>query len=476
MYGSAPQPPDPQETAAAQTQTNLSTAIGNTYLGNMNQVTPDGTLTYKQTGQNFVNDPNGQTYYYNKDANGGDGKYVLGDSHKGEDGWNAVSGYEVPTFTVTTSLSPDQAEIHQNETDASKNLSALAKDQSARIDNILGKSINLNNAPKAWDPSNLDLQNYTHYKDGPDLQTKLGNAGNVQDNYKVDFNTNDYANALMARLNPQLRQDSDALSAKLVNQGLQPGSEAYNRAFQQQGQKENDARVAAILNAGQEQSRVAGLAQQQAEFHNAAQAQQYSQNLQDANFTNAAKQQMYGNQNAAISGNNALQDQSFNARLTRGNAIDQARANYLNEQYANRNQNINEITSLMSGAPVQSPNFVNTNPGQIANVDYAGIVNDTYKNKLAAYQQDQTGLGQLFGSIGNLFSMSDRRVKKDIKKVGELKGMGLYEYAMRGNLDDGKRHLGVIAQEVEKKRPDVVITGHDGIKRVNYGKLFAAGA
>jgi len=43
---SPPKPPDPQETAAAQQNTNVNTALANTFLGNVNQITPDGTLTY----------------------------------------------------------------------------------------------------------------------------------------------------------------------------------------------------------------------------------------------------------------------------------------------------------------------------------------------------------------------------------------------------------------------------------------------
>jgi hypothetical protein len=31
--------------------------------------------------------------------------------------------------------------------------------------------------------------------------------------------------------------------------------------------------------------------------------------------------------------------------------------------------------------------------------------------------------------------------------------------------------LGVMAQELEKSRPDAVMTGPDGLKRVDYGKV-----
>lgn len=472
LYGSAPEVPDPKVTGAAQTQTNLSTAIGNSYLGNINQVTPDGALTYSQTGQNFVNDPLGQAYYYNKAKD----TYDLNDAHKGQAGWDPVTGYYVPTFTATTTLSKDQQAIKNQEDAASLNLATLANHQSDRLDNILGKSLNLSDAPKAGNSANLNLPDYTAYKNGPNLQTNIADAGDITKSYKTNFDTSKYADALMARINPQLQQDSDALNAKLVNQGLQPGSEAYNRAFAQQGQKENDARYGAILNAGQEQSRLAGLAQQQATFQNAAQQQQYGQNANDASFANTGKQQMYQNTNTATSGNNALADQSFNADLTKKNAMDADRTQYLNEEYAKRNQSLNEITSLMSGAQVQSPNFVQTNGQTMPTVDYAGLVNQNYQNQLAAYQQNQAGIGQLLGGIGSIAALSDKRAKKDIKKVGKLKGQNLYEYSMRGARDDGKKHIGVMAQEVQKTRPDAVSTGDDGLKRVNYGALFSAGA
>lgn len=417
MYGSAPEAPDPKETAAAQTSTNVGTAVANSYLGNINQVTPDGNLTYSQSG----------TYKWSDPTTG--------------------KSYDIPTFTATQSLSPTQNAIKKQEDGASLNLATLANSQSGRLNQLLGKGIDLSSAPQASNPSKLSLPDYTEFTSGPKLQTS----------YDVNIDTSKYEQALMDRLNPQLQQDSSALEAKLVNQGLQPGSEAYNRAFAQQGQKENDARIAAILNAGQEQTRLANLAKDQ------------------ATFGNTALQQMYTNKTGATAGNNALADQTFNADLTKNNAMDAARSQYLQEQYAKRNQGLNEITSLMSGAQVTNPNFVSTQGQTMPTVDYAGLVNQDYQNKLAAYQQSQAGIGSLLGGVGSLFALSDKRAKKDIKKVGKLKGMNLYEYGYKGKNDDGKRHVGVMAQEAEKKKPSAVRTGADGYKRVNYGALFAAG-
>ncbi len=45
LYGSAPEAPDPKQTASAQTATNIGTAVANNVMGNANQVTPDGNLT-----------------------------------------------------------------------------------------------------------------------------------------------------------------------------------------------------------------------------------------------------------------------------------------------------------------------------------------------------------------------------------------------------------------------------------------------
>jgi hypothetical protein len=44
-----------------------------------------------------------------------------------------------------------------------------------------------------------------------------------------------------ARLDPQFQRESDALTTKLSNQGLQPGSAAWNAQMTQFGQNKNDA-------------------------------------------------------------------------------------------------------------------------------------------------------------------------------------------------------------------------------------------
>ncbi|ASY56978.1 hypothetical protein SS05631_c20460 [Sinorhizobium sp. CCBAU 05631] len=413
-------------------------------MGNVNQVTPDGNLSYSYTTQKWTDPLSGNVY-------------------------------DLPVATATQKLSEMQQKIKDQNDVASLNLATLATSQSSRLNDLLGKPMNISKAPAAGDPSKLRLPQYQQFAAGPKLQTSIGNAGDITRSYETDFDTSTYENALMARLNPQLERDRAALETRLANQGLQPGSEAYNRAIDEANRTSNDARIAAVLNAGQEQTRLANVANQKASFENAAQAQAYGQALQNADFGNNANQQMYQNGQSATAANNALQDQSFNAQQAQINAQNTARSNYLNEQYASRNQPINEIAALLSGAQVTSPNFVQTQGQSIQPVDYAGLVQQNYQNQMAAYNARQQAGGNLLDSLLGFLPKSDRRAKKNIEKVGRLKGHNLYEFQYKGEPTSGPKHIGVMAQEVEKTRPEAVLRGADGMRRVDYGRLFAAG-
>jgi hypothetical protein len=88
----------------------------------------------------------------------------------------------------------------------------------------------------------------------------------------------------------------------------------------------------------------------------------------------------------------------------------------------------------------------------------------------------QQMLGGLFGLGSSLIAASDVRVKENIEPLDfKIDGHNVYSYDYKGKFDDGERHVGVMAQEVEKTRPDAVKTGKDGVKRVHYGKLFGIG-
>lgn len=85
------------------------------------------------------------------------------------------------------------------------------------------------------------------------------------------------------------------------------------------------------------------------------------------------------------------------------------------------------------------------------------------------YGSTMAGLGQLGSSalLGGLL-LSDERLKKDIRKVGDFKrGVGLYRFK---SVYDDSEHVGVLANEVSKTYPHLV---HeiDGVKFVDYDGL-----
>lgn len=65
---------------------------------------------------------------------------------------------------------------------------------------------------------------------------------------------------------------------------------------------------------------------------------------------------------------------------------------------------------------------------------------------------------------------SDKRLKTNIKKLSRIEdGINLYSFSYLWN--PFKKHIGLMAQEVEKVYPELV-TEFFGFKAINYGKLF----
>lgn len=167
---SPPQPPDPKETSAASTSTNVGTAIANAYLGNVNQNTADGSLAYSQTGSYKWTDP-----YTNQT-------------------------YDIPRFTADTTLSPEGQQIHDINMGTQRNIAQIGQDQSARIGSLLGTPLDLS-------------------------------SGAIE-SHLFDLAQN--------RLQPALDDRRASYETDLVNRGIRPGSDAYDRAHTVLNQGEND--------------------------------------------------------------------------------------------------------------------------------------------------------------------------------------------------------------------------------------------
>jgi hypothetical protein len=157
-----------------------------------------------------------------------------------------------------------------------------------------------------------------------------------------------------------------------------------------------------------------------------------------------------------------------------GSGQEQSRA--IQNEIALRSAPINEIMAAMSGGQVQGPSFVNTPSSGIDNVDQAGLIMDNYNAKMQQYQmqqaQQQQLLGGLLGLGGNLaMAFSDGRLKEDVEKVGETNdGQNIYSYRFKGS---PKTEIGLLAQEVRKRKPDAVKEGVGGLLMVDYKKAVS---
>lgn len=400
--------PDPIATGAMQTGTNVATAIANQMGAMVNQNDPYGSISYDQTGTYTFTDP------------------------------TSGKSYDIPRWTANQTLNATGQRLQDTNVATQQNLANIARDQSGRIGGLLG--------------SPMDMSRVVQRQGSPNLQANIAGAGQVKNSYEI-ADRGRVEEALMSRMNPQLQQDRALREAQLRQQGITLGSEAYDRAMGQLDQQSTDARMQAILAGGQEQSRLTALNAGQAQFQNAAQAQQFGQNATAAGFRNSA-----------------LMDAArFN---------EAQRAASLNEAYQQRNQPINEISALMGGSQVQAPNFVNTPALNMPTTDYAGLTQQNYANQMAGYQQQMqnwNGLwGGLMGGAANLGSAaimaSDRRVKRDIKRVGTAdNGLPIYSYRY---IWGGPVQIGVMAQDVAEVNPGAV-ADLGGFLGVDYAEAFA---
>lgn len=326
MGKKSPAPTPPRETSAAATGTNISTAIANAFLQNMDESGPDGTRTFDQTGSTQITDPyTGKTY-------------------------------TIPRFSVTTTLSPEQQRIKEQQDAASLNLSMLGNNLSGQLGQQLTGNFKLGNEA---------------------VESRLFDLGRQ-------------------RLDPMFAQRDEDLRTRLANQGIKAGTQAYDREMALLGQQQNDA---------------------------------------------------------------------YNNLLLQGRG--QASQELLTED----NQRINQISALLNGGQVSMPNFMTGVGVQGApTTDNASIIANSDNARMAGWQANQAAMGSAIGSLGGLFALSDERAKDDMRKIGETKdGLGLYSYKMKGSQ---KTEIGLKAQEVQKKKPQAVRKGADGLLRVQYEKAL----
>ena len=87
-----------------------------------------------------------------------------------------------------------------------------------------------------------------------------------------------------------------------------------------------------------------------------------------------------------------------------------------------------------------------------------------------AFMGDVLGTASsIAGIYGGFKPSSDSRLKKNIKKIGQsIDGYNIYKFEY---LDDDKEWIGVLAEEVFKKKPSAVAYGDHGYLTVDYHQI-----
>lgn len=222
---SMPTPPDPTATAKADAEGKIKTATAQQQLNMVNQITPQGSLNYAQSG-------------------------------KWSDG--------TPQFTATTTYSPEQQQLYDTGVQTQQQIGQIGLDQSKRIGDLLGQPINLDNAA---------------------TESRLMELGR-------------------SRLDPILAQQRASTETDLINRGIAPGSEAYDRAMKSVGQQENDAYNQLLLT-GRGQAVQEALTQRNQPINEITALLSGSQ-VSQPNFTSTPQAQVAPTDYAGIVGNNYM--------------------------------------------------------------------------------------------------------------------------------------------------------------------------
>lgn len=215
--------------------------------------------------------------------------------------------------------------------------------------------------------------------------------------------------AIMRRLEPSLARQRTSTETQLINQGLRPGTEAYDNAARILGEQENDLRSQAALQGlnldiGANQQ---GFTQavQGGQFANAADLAEFGASQQAQQAENQAIAQNYGQGMTASQAQNAIEAQRYNQARQSAEFGNTAQQQALAQALTQRQLPLNEISALMSGSQIQNPQFAayqgqNIAPPPIANAAaQQGAYNQNlYNQQVGTYNTNVAGLYNLGGA------------------------------------------------------------------------------
>jgi hypothetical protein len=431
---SGPKPPDPVALANAQGEANTKTALEQQKLNMVSTQGPYGSVRYEA-------DP------------------------------TSPGGYK-----QVTALSPEEQAIYSLSNSADQGALRLANDQIGRIGQALGRGFDLGGLPGVASGgvvNQFDKGQALKYAFDPG-QAVQGQVGGDLEAARKSAVDAVYGQAT-SRLDPRFERQEQSLDVKLANQGLSENSAAAQNARDAFGRERTDAynqAQYAAINAGEQAAQGQfGRQLSQGQFANEAAAQMYGQNMGQAGFHNQTAGQDYGQNLGEAEFKNQAQAQSFDQSM-------RERQQKMQEMAYEQNLPINQFATLMGSGQVSMPEGIGYSPTQVGQTDVLGA--HALSNQVAQANA-QRKAGMFGGAMSGLFGLgsaalmgSDVRLKEDIVRVGEHPlGIGVYDFRYRGRPE---RFRGVIAQELETVRPDLVFVGSDGMRAVNYAHAALRGA
>jgi len=303
--------------------------------------------------------------------------------------------------------------------------------------------------------------------------------------------------AILSRLDPTIQAGDVSFRQTLANQGLAPGTAAYDAAFRNREMSKNDLYNQAALQGinldmlarqqGLNELNTLGTFGNQAQLagaglYNQAVSQNFGQGITANQLKNQAIAQNFGQGVTADQLYNSAVGQNFNQALSAQQANNAAQNQQFQQNLGNsqfgmalRQQPINEVIGLMGGSQIQLPQFQGYQGTQVAPAPTFAGLQAQGQADMSRYGIQQAGNNAttqgLFSALGTaaMFApkFSDRRLKSNIVQVGTHSlGIGIYEYDIFG-----KRELGVMADEVATVMPNAIVPHESGYMMVNYGKL-----
>ena len=382
-----------------------------------------------------------------------------------------ATGQVVTSWTQNNSLAPGLQEALDDQMGIQAGRSDLAGNFMQRVADDYSKPVDYSTLPAMTSANQVgSLQTAsTDYTPGLKSSFSFGN-----DLPQFDSSYRDtVANQLMQKMQPTHDYQQRQLETKLSNMGFRPGTEGYNRELNNLAQRQSAERYNALDASGNEAQRLYNMQMGTAQ-------QGYQQNLGAAQFQNQALGQASALDLARMQAENQAMGQQYGLNQQYANAQNQLRQQALAEQLQRRGTSLNEMNALLSGQQVSMPQMPSFNTAGLAQTpNIMGAMQSQYDAQLGAYNAQNAGMNNLLGAGAQLgsaylmgpgagaFSFSDRRLKSNIKRVGTHEiGVGIYDYTMMGITQRG-----VIAQEVQAVRPDLVKRHASGYLMVNYGGL-----